>query len=230
MALPTLRDADLCTLADVARRVAFDLTVPTPDPDTVQRIVDAIASASNLIASYCGRSFERVAAQSEQVAGYGTLELCVQERLPINTLMSVSFDGAAVDPSTYECLGQQKRIGVITLFAGALWTAGLDDGGVGRNRVVGHERLRYTVVYDGGYQTPTQAPVAGVSVLPPEIARAAYTAAVYFFLTDGSDPTLTSERLQSYGYSRDLEKNLGTSGLPKQSEAMLGNYMIVPQA
>jgi hypothetical protein len=225
-----LRSTDLCTEDQVAQRLGYANFAAVTDPATATRITESIEDACDLIAQYCDRDFSHNAAKTDLLAGYGTLELTVLQP-PINNLVSVSFDGAALDPTTYECLGDDLRRGVIVLLAGAQWTSGLDDGGVGRNRVTDHERRRYSVVYDAGYYTPAQGvPVPNtynVQPVPRPVARAAIMAAIWFFLNDGTDPTLTGEKLLSYGYTRD-GKLLGDSGLPTQVEGILGGYRIVP--
>ena len=215
-----LRSSDLCTLADVAGR----LGITTPGAfDT--RMTDAIQATSDLIPRFLGRDpLEYKAGIIEQLAAHGTLELMVQ-RPPIWNLTSIALDGALLTSDMYECLDKDLEIGAITLISGALWTSGLDDGGVGRNRVVGHERRRYTVTYDGGFVTANTSPVPNPNTwpLPKPIFLAAVRAAIFFFLNDATDASLTSEKLQSYAWTR-AQASIGESGLPVAVEQMLQGY------
>lgn len=220
-----LRSSDLCTLDDVKTR----LGITGSSLDTL--VEDAIKCASDLCAAYCDRVFEYDDEITEVLPGFGTLEL-ILTRPPILSIESVSFDGAELDSDTYECLGEHLNSGIVVLTNGATWTAGIDDGGVGHNAVVGHERLRYSVVYAGGWQTPNQSSVTGSpAALPPAVRQAAIRAAVYYYQSNGQDMTLQSESLQSYSYSRGKAMDqLGDSGLPQACEAMLNRYRFVSQA
>lgn len=189
---------------------------------------DAIATASSLIADYCGRQFGYVAAQVDRVAGHGTSEL-VLSRAPVWSIASIVLDGSTIDADDYECVGDDRFTGVVINRSGWDWTAMLRGEGAARDPVVGHERAAFTVTYAGGFKLPGQSPVTGVDQLPAYVTSACYIAATYFFGQRATDPTVKSESLLSYSVTYDAN-SVGNSGLPRNVEAMLAGVRFIAQA
>jgi hypothetical protein len=163
------------------------------------------------------------------VAGHGTPELIV-DRPPVWSVASVKFDGDAIDSASYACVGRHKKAGIVQLKDPSWWTT-RQGAGVFRSGVVGHEELTYEVTYAGGFITPSMAPVVGVESLPRQIRQACITQALYQYAVDGRDPSVTSERLLSYGVTYKAGDDVDPeSGLLKQVSAMVSRFKHFAQA
>lgn len=155
------------------------IAVATYD-DQLTRLINA---ASDAIARYCSRTFQRSTAIVEKSAGYGLHKLRLK-RTPINELISVTFDGEAVDSTEYE-IGDAEA-GLVNNEGGWVWTAHMPRA-ISDGALSGTEELLYEITYDGGWVTPNQSKLmSGTPTLtfaatsPATITRSAGS-----WLTDG---------------------------------------------
>lgn len=211
--------------------LAGRLRIASPTPAQVQLLEANIKSASRMIDNYCGRKFAYAAAQADSLPSHGTVSLCLS-RPPVWSIASiVDRDGQTIDASEYEVIGDALKYGgVITRENGWLWSTLMRAPGVSWMALPGWERAELVVTYAGGYQTPNQAPVAGVDELPADLVEACYLTATFLHASMGRDPQIRGENLMSYGVQYGaVSTTIGTSGLPLNVEAMLNAHRIVAQ-
>ena len=128
---------------------------------------------------------------SEEVVGYGTEKMMLKVA-PISAITSISFGGTTVDSDDYEIFDADA--GLVYFPSGTTWTAQRAGGTIGNINLPGTERKRYTVVYDGGYNTPVQA---GTDTLPFDIQAAVLDMAKTRYFAIGRDMNIKSESILS---------------------------------
>jgi hypothetical protein len=180
---------------------------------------DALASsfaavASSIVCAYLGRTLHYRAGITEVVPGYGTPEINVSS-YPVIAVTSPAVSGTRSD----------WRAGVLRSPSGS-WAWAPTVSGAALVPVTGHERANYTIVYDAGYQTPNQPPVAGVDPLPPVISYACSQLVGHLAAQSGSSSTVASESLLSYSVSYGApETTLAEyGGIPARIAALLAPY------
>lgn len=174
---------------------------------------------SGLIERYCHRHFERSTIAAERHVADGQMMLAL-ERSPLVTLTSISFDGTAVDSTTYEIADSEA--GLVRMIYDAYDTSNIARN-VGGDPLPGTGRKLYTVAYTGGYVLPKDDGVGvppAVRDLPYELEEACVLAVVTAYRGRGRDRALISERLLSWSGTY-AEPTTGGSGLPPEVEAKL---------
>lgn len=204
--------------------VAGDLGVASDA--TVDRLVTA---ASQIIASYCGRKFEK-ATVTEYPASYGRPKLLL-ERAPVVGITSITELGSVVDAGDYECLGRNAQAGIIYRKNG-VWALTARVGGRVTETLDEHEGESgdngITVVYEAGYVTPGQKALdATLTVtLPEDVQEAAVMTAVQLYRSRGLDRNIASESLGDWSVSyAGTNAVIGRGGpIPEVAQALLAPY------
>jgi hypothetical protein len=209
--------------------VAGDLGISSDA--TVERVVTA---ASRLIASYCGRSFER-ATLTEYPPGYAR-SLLLLSRPPIVSVTSITEEGNTVSAADYSVTARLDGIsvseaGMVYRLGGGTWLSTVryegritDSPGmsVGTSNTDG-----ITVVYVGGYVTPGQNALDPISypsiTLPEDVQEAAVVVASALYKRRGLDQNLASESLGDWSVS--YRGSLPTAIAP-EVEAFLAPYVL----
>lgn len=189
-----------------------------------------ILAASALVERYCNRAFRRTVGKVEKLAGYGTTRL-LPSLTPIESVASITYDGAIVDPSLYEIETDSGGNGwAIFAEGGWLWTTpGVQTSAEGPNPLPGMERKLYAVTYTGGFTLPNDTVPTTNPVLPFEIQEATTLLSAHLYAQRGRDGNVVSE---SVG---DASVNLGfiggvdaapreSFGIPASIAAMLDGW------
>jgi hypothetical protein len=186
MAVPT---GSLTTLTTVKS----ELNISSSTDDTyLERLIGAATAYAE---SICNRTFYYSAAITESVAGYGTAYLQLS-RAPLSSITSITFDGQTVSSDNYEIYGDGKA-GLV--YSPTLWiNTAMSGPGITKNSYPGSERKLYSVVYKGGYVTPTQdgtgSPVL-TRDLPYDLEDAVIQLVVWRYRNRGRDQSVMSESL-----------------------------------
>ena len=196
MATITLATNALTTLA----RVKEDLNIETCQGDDEQKLLRLINAASGFIERTADRVFYRDTAIVEKAKGYGFTAMAVK-RAPINSITSITYNGATVDSDDYEVDGDGSE-GLIFKVGGWNWTA-QNFVDASRTVIPGTERPLYTVTYDGGWYTPAQEDTtpANTRALPWDLEDAAIELIRAKWYGKNRDPSVKSERLLSWSAS-----------------------------
>lgn len=178
-----------------------------------------INAVSDAVERYCQRSFYRVVAQVEAVAGFGTLTLRVTRR-PVNTLTGITYNGTSVDLT--DVTVHDANAGLIERIGGWLWTAH-QASDMSTTSLPGTERKLYSVTYDGGWYTPKQveADTSLTRSLPWDLEQVAIDLVRWMRASKGQrDRGIKSEKLESWAatYTSDPE------GWPADIRSVLDRY------
>ncbi|ACL59909.1 hypothetical protein [Methylobacterium nodulans] len=168
-----------------------------------------IAAASSRAASYCNRVFGRHTVRERiSLPDAGRGESVVLGRSPVARIVSVTQDGALLDPGQYETDG-------LSLF---LLSAGRRSPWPGRE---------LDVVYEAGWVLPGEDPAAApgrAEPLPAEIERAVILLVGSAISTSTRDPMLKSEQVEGIG-QRDWYVQGASAALPlPEAEEALKPY------
>ena len=188
MAVPT---GSITTLANAKAELNIP-TATTTDDTYIERLIGAMTQFAE---TFCRRRFYYDAAITEYVAGFGTAYLQLA-RPPITSITSVTLDGSTISSSNYSVNGLLNS-GLIYSEVG--WAnTGLVGSGITKNHTPGTEQKLYTVVYKGGWVTPTQdgtgSPVL-TRDLPYDLEDAVIQLVAYRYRQRGRDQSIMSESL-----------------------------------
>jgi hypothetical protein len=212
---------DLCLSSEVADDLGIAAT------DRVQR---AVTAASQAIASFCGRVFERDDEIEEYPESAGR-PLLILKRPPIVSITSITEGGTTVDATTYESTGPNADAGLVLRKSGA-WasTQRLDGAAVSDQVAESHGQSdRIVATYDGGYVTPGQNALDAVSfptvTLPAVVREAAIQTACALLRLKGADPNVKSEAIGDWSVSY-FDAKTTESVIPPYAKALLAPYRL----
>jgi hypothetical protein len=194
----------------------------TADDARLERYID---TASRAISSYCSRQLEHGIGIVEKIAGMGTARLMVA-RTPLLTISKVELDGAALDTTDYEL--EDGDAGFIRSKVNGFIAARAEVPDLAGDLLVGTEETNYTVTYEGGYVTPSQATDDLPRTLPAEIEEACIQTVVSMYRKRGQDRDIQSESLGDYSVTyagSNTAIGRGTGGvIPDAAVALLRKY------
>lgn len=211
---------DLC----LASEVAADLGIASDS-----RVERAVNAAGEMIASYCGRTFERgTVTEYPESAGRPYLMLA---RPPIISITSITERGGVVTSTDYECLGKNADAGLVLRLSGR-WThtKRLDlhavsetvEGSYGQSDVL-------AAVYVGGFVTPGQNYLDSVTyptvTLPEVVREAAIQTAGNLLKLRGTDPNIKSESIGDWSVSF-FDAKTSEQLIPAYARALLAPYRL----
>lgn len=165
------------------------------------RLAAILAAAEAWLCRRTGRTFVQ-ASYTTILDGNGGETLLLPER-PVASITSVTEkfpDGTTdvLDSDTYrfEANGLLRRTFVgrsrFVRSTAATWRADVDDGrGFGNPYVWTEGYQNFTVVYSGGFAT-----------IPDDLKYTVYRLIDWFYKSAGEDPTMLSESIGSYSYTR----------------------------
>lgn len=200
----------LTTLAKL--KAALGISASTYDT----QLEDLIDEISDAIESYVGHDLHYEEDIEEKVQA-GDRYLLKVSRTPVVAVVSVAYDGTALDSALYEI--ESANAGMIRLLTGPYhddWSWAL----FAAQRVPGTARKLMTITYDGGYTLPA----SGSQTLPKTITRAATSACVAAWLARGRDLTITSRTLGKWAESYGAMGDASMTGLPPAVCAMLAPW------
>lgn len=191
----SLPDNALTTLTAVADELD-DYTVGTND----SRVVRYIATASSAFEQDTNRKWYWVEGYTENVEGYDTRRLVVDEHRPISSIDDITFDDGTIktdiSPSTWEIEDAGK--GWIRRVSGRWVDTGDRRRDIDINIAGGTQAGLYRVTYGGGYITPQQDDDdVGDRTLPWDIEQAIIDYVVMLWHMRGRDHSISSESLLS---------------------------------
>jgi hypothetical protein len=177
-----------CHLHDL--KADLGITGHTLDTALERRIL----AASALVERYCNRAFRRTVGKVEKLAGFGTTRL-LPSLTPIEAIASITFDGAIVDPLSYEVETDSGGLGwAIYAESGWLWTApGVQTISEMPVPLPGAERKVYAVTYTGGFTLPNDTLPNVPPTLPFEIQEATTLLAAHLYAQRGRDGNVVGE-------------------------------------
>lgn len=197
-------------------------------PSLQGRLERLINSSADAFERYCNRKF--VYGQwTENLGTHGTNFLMVG-RLPLYSIVSISFDGAVLQSNEYEIYEQvgtePSQTGKIYRQIGWTWTANYVLSAQ-PYRLPGSESDDYQVVYNAGYQTPQfdgQVGINGAPAmscnLPADLEQAAIEHVVSMYRRAGWDRNNVSE---GFGDSK-LQRYADAEQIPKELIPVLDRY------
>lgn len=165
------------------------------------RLAAILAAAESWLTRRTGRAFVQ-ASYTTVLDGNGWETLLLPER-PVTAITSVTekfADGstAVLDSDTYRfgANGLLRRTFVgrsrFARQSAASWRADVDEGGGFRNPYVWTEGYQnFSVVYTGGFAT-----------IPDDLKYTVYRLIDWFYKSAGEDPTMLSESIGAYSYTR----------------------------
>lgn len=212
--------SDLCLVSEVAD----DLGVSTSD--RLQRIVSA---ASEAIAAYCSRTFER-GTVTDYPASSGR-PLLILSRPPIATISEITEGDETVDPDAYEAIGQNAAAGLVLHKSGVWGSTQRLDGAAVSDTVADSQGQsdKIAATYVGGYVTPGQNALDSVTyptvTLPDAVREAAIQTATAIVKLKGSDPNVKSESIGDWSISFFDAKN-EVQVIPAYARALLAPYRL----
>lgn len=212
---------DLC----LASEVAEDLGVASSD-----RIQRAVTAASEAIASYCARTFERATITNEYPESAGRPFL-ILKRPPIISITSILEDEGEVDADDYECVGDNVNAGLVLRKAGVwLSTQRRDPVAVSNQVASSHGQSDLIVAnYVGGYVTPGQNNLDAVTyptvTLPDAVREAAVQTACALIRLKGVDSNVKSEAIGDWSVSYFDAKTV-EQVIPAYARALLAPYKL----
>ena len=157
------------------------------------RLERLIHIASSVAATYACRTFFRSTSISEKSTG-GVGPLLILDRPPINAITSITYLGTALSSTGYEI--HDANAGIVYAVGGSWVTSTIGFSDVSGTIFTGVDRKTYTIVYDGGWYTPTQD--NGTTIirnLPYDIEYAAIAIVSYLRRSMGHDSSIASESL-----------------------------------
>jgi hypothetical protein len=190
------------------------------NPDLANRLINA---ASDLLERRCNRKF-LLADLTEDVKGYGTDKLRV-ERPPVKSVTSIIYNGTSSLDITD--LYTDADAGLLQLQGGFQWTAHFDGRAIETPGLPGTELPLYVVTYQGGWITPqydgaAAAPFSGgARDLPSDIEEACLSLVRYKYGGRNvvRDPTVTEEKLRTWGAKYNVGNNAGGGSASMQLPA-----------
>jgi hypothetical protein len=212
--------SDLCTAADVASDGGFVAD------DRTQR---AVSAASQAIADYCSRVFEKSSAIVEYPESAGR-PILVLKRPPIASVTSITENGATVSSSDYESLGDNANAGFVLRKAGVWAHTNRRDPNAVSDQVAGRYGQSDLIVatYVGGYVTPGQNTLDAVTyptvTLPIPVQEAAISTACAFLRMKGIDANVKSEAIGDWSISYFDNRINDVNAIPPFARALLAPY------
>ena len=189
----TLAANALCTVSDVKEELGLDPS----NADSDSYIETLINSASFQIENFLGRRLSYVAAEVEDVRGYGGFRITVS-KTPVHSVASIEL----VDPYTpsvsidiSEVQIDDSDAGMLYYRGGFPWTVPVPPGSIVGNPLTGQEQKSIRVTYEAGYNLP---PSSTDPDLPLDIRRAAALCSATNFRSRGRDLNIQRESLMSY--------------------------------
>ena len=152
-----------------------------------------ILAASELIESWCGRSFRYAAGFVERVKGEGWPSITLS-KTPVISIASIVLDGSTIPSDAYSLTDADR--GRVYRPDGWAWTASL-LASASPERVTGTEEAAFVVTYTAGFVLPNdsvQNP-AGASPLPSSVVEACLLWAAELHLGRGSRGDVVSEQV-----------------------------------
>lgn len=153
-----------------------------------------ILAASELIESWCGRSFRYAAGFVERVKGEGWPSITLS-KTPIISIASIVVDGSTIPSDAYSITDVDR--GRVYRPDGWAWTASL-LASASPERVTGTEEAAFVVTYTGGFVLPNdtnQAPYASPAFLPSAVVEACLLWAAELHLGRGTRGDVVSEQV-----------------------------------
>lgn len=206
-----------CTLADLKD----DLGISDSSSDA--RLERRILSASEMIQRYLNRPLRREVGRVEKLPGFGTTYL-FPSLTPIESIASIEFDGAVVDPTRYETTNERT---LIYAESGWEWTVqGVQTISAELQPVPGSERPAFEVTFTGGYWLPNDngAMPGTATALPVAITEACLQLATMLHLARGRDQSVQSEQTGNASVSYRANSSDDAGGLPASIARMLAGY------
>lgn len=211
----------LTTLATVLDELGLEQDSGVKDT----RLERYINAASDFVASFCGRTFQRADNIAEKVRGRGGTLIQVSRR-PIITIDSITVDLATVAATDYHVDNAGR--GLIFRSTGWPWEPARMPG-LSYAPIPGTEEPTIIVTYDGGFVTPAQADQglfsAAPRTLPYDLEDVVIQLAVSRWKLRGRDVRVVAESYDSGG-------GFTFGGAPVAPEilAVLDNYTDIPNA
>ncbi len=186
------------TLTDTVKD-ELGITGSTLD-SVIERLINAASREMERIA---GRHFERVTAQQDMVASFGSTKL-ILPRAPVSSVSAIAeldIEGNVVltyDASTYRV--DDAEAGLVERPQGWDSTAQM-AWGVRLHALQGSERKSIRVTYDAGWITPWQEDAAypggsvGTRDLPEDLEEACIQAACHLYARRGESMAIKSEKM-----------------------------------
>lgn len=189
----------------------------TPGSATA-RCEQVINASSEAIENYCGRKFGRVVGQVDNRAGYDNDRLYLS-RNPVESVASVTFDGSAVDASSYTLFGEEgylyRRLGWGST---ARWPSMIAP-----MPLPGTEEKVIAVTYTGGYALASANRTPGTYPQPYDLEEACLSLALYRFRQSPKNPAVAAE--QAGNASRTFGSKGTLPGMPDYVTEQLQPYM-----
>lgn len=156
-------------------------------------LASLIERASARLVSLCGgRQWHYDQAITEKVASWGSPFLLLTRR-PVWSVASVELEGVAFTDEYYI----ENALAGVLARKQSVWPSTALRVGIEGEPMAGAERRLYTVVYAGGWVTPSQATPELPRTLPHDIEEAALALAVQTYRQRGRDLTIQSKKLLS---------------------------------
>lgn len=190
------------------------LSVATTDYD--EQLSDAIAAASDAVATYIGY-YPLQQSYRETMPGYGGQRLMVS-RTPLTAVSGLYYGstGLIVDPTSYYI--DNAASGFIVRDLGFPWSAGV-EWDLDAHIAPRSERNVFIVDYTAGWVMSTGA----TRTLPNDMEHAAVEAAKSLFLGRKRDGTIASKSVGSLSVTYRLRSDT-LSALPPESVGFLERY------
>lgn len=196
-------------------RVAVQLGV-TNETD-VFLLSSFINEATAMIERYCGRKFKQETITTK-FAGNGERYIFL-DRLPVNSITSITHDGQTVPSSDYEI--SNAETGEIFNRYGWIETVAKSST-VSRPDVTFSEEKLYSISYSGGYILPGNASRS----LPYDLERACVELVKSMFSQRKNDPSVTKQSLSGVA-SVEYGSGQGAANMPSSVVAILDNYRLM---
>lgn len=205
----TLNDHALTTIAAIEE--ALGLTAGAQD-DKVKRLINV---ASDAIAGYCNRAFQKDTVTDEKHIGTGG-KILILDRWPLVSITSISYDGTDLSSAEYEIY--DADVGQVYHKTGVWqWTAPAINNIAG-DPYPGDERKLYAATYVGGYVLPNDG---GERTLPYDLEQAAIDYTVWRWHQLGQDMSIQSEKYSRYSVTYG---EVDDSGIPAAIRAVVDKY------
>ncbi len=218
-----LRPNALVTLADGLA----EMSLTTDSGGAVdRRMWRYINAASQAIATYCHRKFERATVVAERYPAAGGPRLALK-RIPIVSLTSIVIDEATIDSTEYTI--EDYDAGLVYMRSRLPWQ-GMRRSGIAQDIQPGTEEPDVIATYDGGFVTGPQAAAGGAYAgqpitLPADLEQACLELVATYAGSQGAAGAIVSESIGDASVAYRLEGVTETeAGIPKHVRGKLNKY------